>query len=134
MAIQLATTIAELKASSAVLMASKGAASLGLVPTMGALHSGHAQLAQAAVDANDVVVASIFVNPLQFGEALDLERYPRTLEADLALLEEQGVDLVFAPSVAQMYPGRPAGRPDHRGRARGQVRGCRPARDTSTAH
>jgi pantoate--beta-alanine ligase len=109
MAIQLATTIAELKASSAVLMASKAAASLGLVPTMGALHSGHAQLAQAAVDANDVVVASIFVNPLQFGEALDLERYPRTLEADLALLEEQGVDLVFAPSVAQMYPdGRPA--------------------------
>jgi pantoate--beta-alanine ligase len=109
MAIQLATTIAELRASSAALMGSKGAASLGLVTTMGALHPGHAQLARAAVDANDVVVASIFVNPLQFGEALDLERYPRTLEADLQLLDEQGVDLVFAPPVEQMYPsGQPA--------------------------
>jgi pantoate--beta-alanine ligase len=75
---------------------------------MGALHEGHARLARAAVEQNDVVVASIFVNPLQFGEAADLERYPRTLEADMALLEEQGVDLVFAPSVEEMYPG---GRP-----------------------
>jgi pantoate--beta-alanine ligase len=75
---------------------------------MGALHEGHARLARAAVAQNDVVVASIFVNPLQFGEAADLERYPRTLEADMALLEEQGVDLVFAPSVEEMYPdGRP---------------------------
>jgi len=75
---------------------------------MGALHEGHARLARAAVAQNDVVVASIFVNPLQFGEAADLERYPRTLEADMALLEEQGVDLVFAPSLEEMYPG---GRP-----------------------
>jgi pantoate--beta-alanine ligase len=75
---------------------------------MGALHAGHARLARAAAEQNDVVVASIFVNPLQFGEAADLERYPRTLEADMALLEEQGVDLVFAPSVEEMYPdGRP---------------------------
>jgi pantoate--beta-alanine ligase len=75
---------------------------------MGALHAGHARLARAAVEQNDVVVASIFVNPLQFGETADLERYPRTLEADMALLEEQGVDLVFAPSVEEMYPdGRP---------------------------
>ncbi|GAB3269001.1 pantoate--beta-alanine ligase [Sinomonas notoginsengisoli] len=79
--------------------------SLGLVPTMGALHTGHRALAEAAVAANDVVVASVFVNPLQFGDATDLERYPRTLEADTALLEEAGVDLVFAPSAGEMYPG-----------------------------
>lgn len=81
------------------------APSLGLVPTMGALHSGHGRLAEAAVAANDVVVASIFVNPLQFGDPKDLERYPRTLEADAALLEHVGVDLAFAPSVEEMYPG-----------------------------
>jgi pantoate--beta-alanine ligase len=79
--------------------------SLGLVPTMGALHSGHRRLAEAAVAANDVVVASIFVNPLQFGDPKDLERYPRTLDADAALLESVGVDLAFAPSVEEMYPG-----------------------------
>jgi pantoate--beta-alanine ligase len=72
---------------------------------MGALHEGHAALARAAVEQNDVVVATIFVNPLQFGDAVDLDRYPRTLDADLALLEEQGVDLVFAPSVEEVYPG-----------------------------
>ena len=72
---------------------------------MGALHEGHAQLARTAVAQNDVVVASIFVNPLQFGEAVDLERYPRTLDADLALLEAEGVDLAFAPSVEEVYPG-----------------------------
>jgi pantoate--beta-alanine ligase len=82
-----------------------GVPSLGLVPTMGALHAGHRALAEAAVADNDVVVASVFVNPLQFGDATDLERYPRTLEADAALLEEAGVDLVFAPSVEEMYPG-----------------------------
>lgn len=80
-------------------------ASLGLVPTMGALHDGHRMLAEAAVLANDVVVASVFVNPLQFGDPRDLERYPRTLDADAALLESIGVDLVFAPSVEEMYPG-----------------------------
>ncbi|MEA5454788.1 pantoate--beta-alanine ligase [Sinomonas sp. JGH33] len=80
-------------------------ASLGLVPTMGALHDGHRRLAEAAVAANDVVVASIFVNPLQFGDPKDLERYPRTLDADASLLDEIGVDLVFAPSVEEMYPG-----------------------------
>lgn len=72
---------------------------------MGALHAGHARLARTAVEQNDVVVASIFVNPLQFGEAVDLDRYPRTLEADMALLDAEGVDLVFAPSVAEVYPG-----------------------------
>lgn len=83
----------------------EGAASLGLVATMGALHNGHRMLAEAAVADNDVVVASVFVNPLQFGDPNDLARYPRTLDADAALLESVGVDLVFAPSVEEMYPG-----------------------------
>ena len=105
MAIQLVTTAAQLRDASARLLAQKGGTSQGLVPTMGALHEGHAQLARTAVAQNDVVVASIFVNPLQFGEAADLERYPRTLEADLALLEAEGVDLAFAPGVEEVYPG-----------------------------
>ena len=105
MAIQLVTTAAQLRAASARLLAQKGGTSQGLVPTMGALHEGHAQLARTAVAQNDVVVASIFVNPLQFGEAADLERYPRTLDADLALLDAEGVDLAFAPGVEEVYPG-----------------------------
>lgn len=105
MATQLVTTAAELRAASARLLAQKAGRSQGLVPTMGALHEGHARLARTAVEQNDVVVASIFVNPLQFGDAVDLDRYPRTLDADLALLEEQGVDLVFAPPVEEVYPG-----------------------------
>ncbi|MFF2300821.1 pantoate--beta-alanine ligase [Arthrobacter sp. NPDC058127] len=105
MAIKLVTTAAELRAESARLLAEKRGSSQGLVPTMGALHTGHAALARTAVEQNDVVVASIFVNPLQFGEAADLERYPRTLDADMALLDAEGVDLVFAPSVDEVYPG-----------------------------
>lgn len=105
MPIQLVTTAAQLRAESARLLTEKGGSSQGVVPTMGALHEGHAALARTAVAQNDVVVATIFVNPLQFGEAVDLERYPRTLEADLALLEAEGVDLVFAPSVEEVYPG-----------------------------
>lgn len=103
--IRLVTTAAELRAESARLLAEKHGSSQALVPTMGALHQGHAQLARTAVAQNDVVVASIFVNPLQFGEAVDLERYPRTLAADMALLEAEGVDLVFAPAVEEVYPG-----------------------------
>ena len=99
------TTAAELRAESARLLQAKGGSSQGLVPTMGALHAGHAELARTAVEQNDVTVVSIFVNPLQFGEPADLERYPRTLEADLALLDAVGVDLVFAPDVAEVYPG-----------------------------
>ncbi|MBG6183531.1 pantoate--beta-alanine ligase [Arthrobacter sp. CAN_A214] len=101
------TTAAELREASARLLRATGVPlpALGLVPTMGALHAGHAGLATAARDDNDVVVASIFINPLQFGEQADLERYPRTLDADLELLGRCGVDLVFAPSGAEMYPG-----------------------------
>jgi pantoate--beta-alanine ligase len=105
LAIKLVTTAADLRAESARLLTEKQGASQGLVPTMGALHEGHARLARTAVEQNDVVVASIFVNPLQFGEAVDLDRYPRTLDADMELLAAEGVDLVFAPSVDEVYPG-----------------------------
>ncbi|MFJ6077434.1 pantoate--beta-alanine ligase [Pseudarthrobacter sp. NPDC092419] len=105
MPIRLATTVADLRAQGTALLGSRQGTSQGLVPTMGALHEGHAALARTAVEQNDVVVATIFVNPLQFGDAVDLGRYPRTLEADLELLEAQGVDLVFAPAVEEVYPG-----------------------------
>ncbi len=78
--------------------------SLGFVPTMGYLHAGHLSLARAARAETDVVVASIFVNPTQFGPTEDLSRYPRDLPRDLALLEREGVDAVFAPSADQIYP------------------------------
>ncbi|WP_253904233.1 pantoate--beta-alanine ligase [Arthrobacter sp. Br18] len=101
------TTAADLREACSRLLREADAPlpSLGLVPTMGALHAGHAGLASAARAGNDVVVASIFVNPLQFGDHMDLERYPRTLDADLELLGRCGVDLVFVPSAAEMYPG-----------------------------
>jgi pantoate--beta-alanine ligase len=78
--------------------------SIGLVPTMGALHEGHAMLLRRARAENDVVVASIFVNPLQFDRKEDLEHYPRTMEADIRVCESCGVDIVFAPGPADLYP------------------------------
>lgn len=78
--------------------------SVGLVPTMGALHRGHARLFEVARRENDFVVASIFVNPIQFDRAEDLEKYPRTIEEDLRVCQRKGVDLVFAPSAADLYP------------------------------
>ncbi|HAT6551364.1 TPA: pantoate--beta-alanine ligase [Corynebacterium striatum] len=81
--------------------------SVGLVPTMGALHAGHGSLIKAAREANDVVVISVFVNPLQFsdlGECDDFRNYPRNVEADAAFAESLGADVVFAPSVEEMYP------------------------------
>jgi pantoate--beta-alanine ligase len=82
---------------------------VGFVPTMGALHEGHASLMREARErvGSGPVVVSVFVNPLQFGEGEDLDRYPRTLDADLEVSAREGVDVVFAPSVAEMYPGWP---------------------------
>jgi pantoate--beta-alanine ligase len=77
---------------------------IGLVPTMGALHEGHARLIETARQRGDHVVVSIFVNPLQFDRKDDLERYPRTLDADLRICNDLGVELVFAPPVEEMYP------------------------------
>ena len=78
--------------------------SVGLVPTMGALHEGHASLVRRSVRENDVTVVSIFLNPTQFNDPKDLERYPRTLDADCRLLEQCGADIAFAPSVKEIYP------------------------------
>ena len=78
--------------------------SIALVPTMGALHAGHASLVERAVRENDVTVVSVFVNPTQFNDKNDLKNYPRTLEADCTLLERVGASIVFAPSVEEMYP------------------------------
>jgi pantoate--beta-alanine ligase len=82
-------------------------ATVGFVPTMGAFHEGHRSLMRAARAAHDTVVVSLFVNPLQFGPSEDLDRYPKDLEGDLAAAAAEGVDIVFAPPVDEMYPGFP---------------------------
>ena len=97
-------TIADLRAAVA---ARRASGLVGLVPTMGALHAGHASLIKHARHADATVAVSIFVNPLQFDRPDDLQRYPRSLDADVALCRSLGVDLVFAPTVEEMYPKPP---------------------------
>ncbi len=77
---------------------------VGLVPTMGNLHQGHLSLIQQASNATDIVVVSIFINPMQFAAHEDLDTYPRTLEADLSALRNVGADIVFTPSSSDIYP------------------------------
>lgn len=89
---------------SALRLALKSRANIGLVPTMGNLHAGHIQLVKLAKQHAECVVVSIFVNPLQFGANEDLANYPRTLAADCEKLEAAGADIVFTPSVAELYP------------------------------
>jgi pantoate--beta-alanine ligase len=84
-----------------------GTGSLGLVPTMGALHAGHASLIERARAQNGRVIVTIFVNPLQFNQQSDLDTYPRTLEADTDFCERRGVDVIFAPAVEEIYPAPP---------------------------
>jgi pantoate--beta-alanine ligase len=95
-------TVAQMKA--ACRQVSRSGKTLGFVPTMGALHEGHLSLVRAAKARCNVTAVSIFVNPLQFGPTEDLSKYPRPLERDAAMLEQLGVDLLFLPSVAEMYP------------------------------
>ena len=99
---KLVHTINELRAELA--LQRQAGKKIGLVPTMGALHEGHASLVRRAVAENDVVVVSDFVNPTQFNDKNDLLKYPRTLDADCELLEKEGASFVFAPSVEEIYP------------------------------
>ncbi|MGC2194712.1 MAG: pantoate--beta-alanine ligase [Terriglobales bacterium] len=99
---QISTTIEDTRASCRA--ARHAGKRLALVPTMGALHEGHLSLVRAAKALSNFTVVSIFVNPLQFGPTEDLAKYPRTFERDKEMLEKEGLDLIFAPSVAEMYP------------------------------
>ena len=99
---KLVHTVQELRAELAIQR--QAGKKIGLVPTMGALHEGHASLVRRAVKENDIVVVSDFVNPTQFNDKNDLLKYPRTLEADCELLEKEGAAYVFAPSVEEVYP------------------------------
>ena len=104
MPLRVVQTIDEVRAS---LAARRGSGAIGLVPTMGALHAGHARLIERARAECGTVVVSIFVNPLQFDRADDLARYPRPLRADLSLCEQSGTDVVFAPAPEEIYPEPP---------------------------
>jgi pantoate--beta-alanine ligase len=98
--VKTARTIAELREA----LAPRRSETIGLVPTMGSLHDGHRALLRAARSACDTVVMSIFVNPAQFGDAADLAEYPRDEQRDLEVAALEGVDVVFAPTVAELYP------------------------------
>lgn len=102
MKIKVIKTVVEMKAF--VKSVKKEGKTIGLVPTMGALHDGHLTLMKAAKEKCDVVIASVFVNPTQFGPNEDFASYPREFESDCAKLESVGVDVVFHPEAAQMYP------------------------------
>lgn len=99
---KICTTVEEMRVSSR--LARVDGKRLGFVPTMGALHEGHLSLVRAAKTQSDVVAVSIFVNPTQFGPKEDFSKYPRSFERDCQLLEAEGVDLLFAPSIEEMYP------------------------------
>lgn len=99
---QIIHTVKELEAS--LSQCREARKSIGLVPTMGALHAGHISLVKRCKAENDITVVSVFVNPTQFNDPQDLKNYPRTLDADCRLLEAEGADIVFAPSVEEVYP------------------------------
>ena len=101
---KLVKTVAELQAI--VKEVKKSGRTIGLVPTMGALHEGHASLIRAAHAENDFTIVSDFVNPTQFGPTEDLDAYPRTLDHDCELAEAMGADVLFAPSPKEMYPSK----------------------------
>ncbi|MDD3436251.1 MAG: pantoate--beta-alanine ligase [Candidatus Gastranaerophilales bacterium] len=109
----LKTKIADIRKE--VLQWKKEGLSVGLVPTMGALHQGHLSLIKQSLKKCDRTVVSVFVNPIQFGPAEDLDKYPRTLEADLELCKNAGVDIVFAPSQNEMYENTPHPNPPPQG-------------------
>ncbi len=101
---KIVTTVQEMQQITSELRAS--GKSIGFVPTMGYLHEGHATLLRKAREENEIVVLSVFVNPLQFGPNEDLDRYPRDIDRDENVAKENGVDYLFYPSVEEMYPAR----------------------------